>query len=143
MNKNIIVAAMLLIISSIVITSCGNDEPNNKNVPIVKLEELGFGNLKKAYPNYDLHVEGDIEAMNLTQSIQIVVTNKATGYKIVATYVEGKYIGVKNTMFHEHVAIPAIAPLGEYDFALIVADKTGLSTTYKDTITVIAPDGNE
>ena len=62
-------------------------------------------------------------------------------YEIEKNYATGKYIGVKNTEFHEHIDIPADAPLGAYHLHITVTDKEGQTATAKAHLEVIENDG--
>ena len=64
-------------------------------------------------------------------------------YEIEKNYTTGKYIGVKNTEFHEHIDIPADAPLGAYHLHFTVTDNEGQTATAKAHLEVIENDGIE
>ena len=76
----------------------------------------------------DMHLEAEIVAEGLIKRIDVEIHKEDGSFEIEKSYTEGKYIGVKNTEFHEHIDIPANAPLGEYHLHFTVTDQQGQTT---------------
>ncbi|MCR5133303.1 MAG: DUF4625 domain-containing protein [Bacteroidales bacterium] len=113
----------------------------NPSAPKITLTEVGHENGGKAEQGDDLHLEADIVAEGLIQRIHVEIHQENGSYEIEKSYTTGKYIGVKNTEFHEHIDIPADAPLGAYHLHLTVTDKEGRTATVKAHLEVIENDG--
>lgn len=126
-------------------TSCSDDDDDNEVAkPKVTLTEVGHGNGKHAHPGHDLHLEADIKAEGLIQRIDVEIHLEEGGdFEIVKSYVEGKYIGVKNTEFHEHIDIPENAPEGEYHLHFTVTDMKGKQTKVDSELEIVADDGDD
>ena len=118
---------------TITINSCGKDEPSVAK-PTITLTEVGHDNSHHAHPGHDMHLEADIVAPGTIGSIHVVIEQVGGDTKIKQDYTSGKYIGVNNTEFHEHIDIPAEAPLGKYTLHFTVADKLGQQTTVNTEI---------
>ena len=98
--------------------------------PIIERTVVGAGDSKIAYPGFDLHLEADIKAAGQIQQIKLVITPKLSGRGWVLSQVyTGRYEGLTETEFHEHLAVPEDAVVGLYDLFLIVIDKQGLKVT--------------
>src|SRR5690606_13476638 len=120
-------------------SSCEKDKDPVLKAPVIDLSEVGSGNSKKAPVGGDLHLEGDITAEALIQRIDIEIHQEGGGAcKIEKSYTEGRYMGVKQVEFHEHLDIPANAPAGEYPLHFTVTDKNGQSTTVEVEIELVA-----
>lgn len=113
----------------------------NPSAPKITLTEVGHENSGKAEQGDDLHLEADIVAEGLIKSIHVEIHRENGSYEIEKSYTEGKYVGVKNTEFHEHINIPADAPLGEYHLHLTVTDNEGQTATAEAHVEVIENDG--
>ena len=113
----------------------------NPSAPKITLTEVGHENGGKAEQGDDLHLEADIVAEGLIQRIRVEIHQENGSYEIEKNYATGKYIGVKNTEFHEHIDIPADAPLGAYHLHITVTDKEGQTATAKAHLEVIENDG--
>ncbi len=116
-------------------TSCNKEE--NPAKPTVNLTEVGHDNEKVAMRGDDLHLEADILAEGLIKRIDVEIHQENGTYGIEKSYTEGKYVGVKNVEFHEHIDIPADAPLGEYHLHFTVTDQKGQTTLAETHIDVI------
>lgn len=121
------------------LSSCKKD---NEEIPAlakpqISALEIGSGNNKTVQAGSDLHLEGDILAEALIAKIEIEVHQEGGGqYKFTKAYTDGKYIGVKNATFHEHIDVPADAPAGAYHFHFTVTDKAGNTTTVESPLTI-------
>lgn len=125
------------------LSSCKKD---NEEIPAlakpqISALEIGSGNNKTVQAGSDLHLEGDILAEALIAKIEIEVHQEGGGqYKFTKAYTDGKYIGVKNATFHEHIDVPADAPAGAYHFHFTVTDKAGNTTTVESPLTIQGTD---
>ena len=113
----------------------------NPSAPKITLTEVGHENSGKAEQGDDMHLEAEIVAEGLIKSIHVEIHKENGSYEIEKSYTTGKYIGVKNTEFHEHIGIPAEAPLGEYHLHFTVTDNEGQTATAETHVEVIANDG--
>lgn len=125
--------------------SCNDDDDDEQTAqPVVTLTEVGHSNSKHTHPGHDLHLEASILAEGTIKRIDIEIHQKGGANKIVETaYTEGKYIGVKNADFHEHLDIPADAALGEYHLHFTVTDNEGQQTTAECSIELIEDDDDD
>ncbi len=118
---------------SLSLVSCGDDDMPAK--PSITLTEVGHHNEKHAHPGYDMHLEAEVIAEGLINRIDVEIHQEHGGtYRIEKSYTDGRYIGVRNTEFHEHIDIPADAPLGEYHLHFTVTDMAGQSTTAESDV---------
>ena len=144
MKKIVFLAATVLFcVFSLVLSSCdSNDDPQPSVAkPVAALAEVGEENSKEATAGKDLHLEGDLEAEGLIARIDVTIATADCKTTIVQqSYTDGKYIGVRNTTFHEHLDIPANAAAGAYKVTLVVTDKLGQSSTFTSDLTVKALD---
>lgn len=126
MKKNIRMCLMMALVSVMALSfnSCDKEE-QTVSKPKITLTEVGHDNSKHAHPGHDLHLEAEIVAEGVIKSINVEIHQEDGSFEIEKSYVEGKYIGVKNVEFHEHIDIPANAPLGEYHLHLTVTDNEG------------------
>ncbi|GEM_PF-165756 len=138
-NINLLMLFTALLIGFL--SSCKKDDDDIPAgvKPQISALEIGSGNNKTAKAGADLHLEAEIVAEALIDKIDIEIHQEGGGsFKFSKTYTEGKYIGVKNANFHEHVDIPSEAPAGTYHFHLTVTDKAGASTTVESPLTIEA-----
>ena len=141
MKKNLVLAVVLLLgLCMFTFSSCDDDnEKEGVGKPIVNLNEVGEENSKTGIAGSDLHPEGEITAENLIKRIDIEIHQEDGGdFKIEKSFTEGKYIGVKNTHFHEHIDIPSEAPAGKYHLHFTVTDQMGQTETKESELTVKA-----
>jgi hypothetical protein len=68
---------------------------------------------------------------------------EGSGFEIEKSFTDGKYMGVKNIEFHEHIDIPVEAPLGEYHLHFTVTDKEGQQTTAECHIEIVEDDDED
>jgi len=124
-------------------TACKDDNDNSAK-PVIPLTEVGHDNSLMAHPGHDLHLEADIVAEGLIQRIDIEIHQEEKGsFEIVESFTEGKYVGIKNTEFHEHIDIPAEAPLGKYHLHFTVTDAEGQQTTAESPLTLVEGDDDD
>lgn len=128
----------LLNMSLVTFSSCSNDDDNNNPAkPLINLTEVGSENNKKGVAGSDLHLEGSIVADGLIKQIDVEIHQENGGnFKIEKSYKDGKYIGVKNADFHEHLDIPADAPAGNYHLHFTVTDQLGQTTTAESDLAI-------
>lgn len=113
--------------------------------PVISNLEIGKDNSGKAYIGGDLHIEADIVAEGKIARIALTIhpegehASHVQAQRIIAhagqplkwevdTTYTGKYAGVKNIEFHEHISVPLTAGPGEYHLYLLVVDMNGKTT---------------
>ena len=138
--KNIILTIAAVAALAFLPVSCKKDNAPAK--PVVTFTEVGHDNSKHAMRGDDMHLEAEIVAEGLIKRIDVEIHKENGGFEIEKSFTEGKYIGVKNTEFHEHIDIPADAPLGEYHLHFTVTDQAGQTVTAEEHIEVIEFDEN-
>ena len=76
---------------------------------------------------------------NITSSSKITGINvtlvKDANKKVEKSYTNNKYIGVKNTTFHEHLDLPETLTEGEYECTITVTNTEGAVKSIKEKIT--------
>jgi hypothetical protein len=134
MNTKFKTLAMLFTVAIMAIfTSCEKDDDAYPKPTIGELE-LGIGNSHVAYIGADLHIETEIVAEGLINTIEVEIhAEDGSDYEIDSLFDYSDQT-LKNTTFHKHVDIPAEFPAGEYHFHLTVIDKEGNSTTVEEDI---------
>jgi hypothetical protein len=148
--ESYILSAMLFLIFTA--TSCKKEEKTN--LPSIIITELGYENTKTAFPGSDLHMEATIVAEGKIASIIVEIHPEGehslkSGSSLLAgswgfdsTYT-GKYAGVKNTEFHEHIEIPATADTGHYHFHFILTDMEGNQSAVEEELHITIPTDRE
>lgn len=132
---------LLLGVFTLMLSSCDDDDDKPTVAkPVATLAEVGEENSKEATAGKDLHLEGELEAEGLINRIDLLITS-ADGKTTVLTksWTDGKYIGVRNTTFHEHVDIPASTPAGDYKLTFTVTDATGQSSVFNSDLKIVVP----
>ena len=131
----------LMCVFTLVLTSCGSDDDEQSAKPTITLTEVGLNNSRHVHPGHDLHLEAQVLAEALIKRIDIEIHQEGGDkFKIEKSYTDGKYVGVRNTEFHEHIDIPETAPLGEYHLHFTVTDNEGQQTTVESHIDIIEDD---
>lgn len=139
MSKKLVWGTVFILsLCLLMLASCSNDDNDeNPSKPIIHLTEIGSENSKIAVVGGDLHLEGNIVADGVIQRIDIEIhKEEGSSFKIEKSYVNGKYIGVKNADFHEHIDIPTETPEGEYHLHFTVTDKFGQATTIESELVI-------
>lgn len=132
--------ALTLSVFSLFTTSCDNNDEPNVSKPVATLAEVGEENSKTATAGKDLHLEGDLEAEGLIARIDVAVTSADGLTTVVAkSWTDGKYIGVRNTTFHEHIDISSETAAGEYVLTFTVTDKAGQSSVFRSSLKITTP----
>ena len=127
--------------SFFIFSSCSSDDDDdNPAKPTIQITELGSGhdspNDKIAYIGADAHIEATILADGLIKEIQVKVHQVDGKSEFGKVYTDTKYVGNKNTTFHEHLNIPSDAPAGKYHLHLIVVDQFGQTATAESDLTL-------
>lgn len=141
MKKNLLfTAALLFSLCMFTFSSCddNDDKKDGMGKPVIELSEVGERDSKTGTAGSDLHLEGEVTAENLIKRIDIEIHQEGGDFKIEKSFTEGKYIGIRNTHFHEHVDIPAETPAGAYHLHFSVTDQAGLTETVESALTVKA-----
>ena len=136
---------VLVCILSLGLAACSSsDDEKMPAKPVIRLTEVGHGNDKHAHPGHDLHLEASLLAEGLIKRIDVEIRQGGgISFEIKQTYTDGKYIGVRNTEFHEHIDIPANAPLGEYHLHFIVTDQHSQQTMADSHLELVDGDGDD
>lgn len=144
MNKNIRMCLVMALVSvmTVSLNSC-DKEKDNVAKPKITLTEVGHENSGHAHPGHDMHLEADVVAEGLIASINVEIHQEDGSFEIEKSYTEGKYIGVRNIEFHEHIDIPENAPLGEYHLHFTVTDKEGQQSMAETHINIVEDDGDD
>lgn len=153
MERKLFFGAMLIFSVSMLFFSSCNKDDDKPLAPTVKITELGSGhdspNDKIGYIGSEFHLEATITADGLIKEILVEVHQEngngesKRGYSFNEKFTDSKYVGLKNTTFHEHIDIPADAPEGEYHLHLMVVDQYGQSTTAESDLTIKAGHGDD
>jgi hypothetical protein len=147
--KQLIKFSILAALMAMVFISC-EKEPA---APVISEVEIGMDNSKTAYIGDDLHIDASILAAGKIARIVLTIHPEGEGahapaQKIVA-YIQGdnhwevdstytgKYAGVKNIEFHEHLEIPENAMAGHYHLHLLVVDMQGQTAELEEEITLL------
>jgi hypothetical protein len=127
-------------LSLLALSSCEKDDPTPAK-PVVTITEIGSHDSPegKVAAGDDLHLEAEIVAEGLIAKIVVEIHQEEGGsFEIERTFgADSKYAGLKNAEFHEHIDIPANAPLGEYHLHLTVTDMEGQTTTAEAELEII------
>jgi len=154
----------LAIIAFIGITlqSCSNDDdPMDFGVPVISSFEYGEGHHGEdedhdhdededhegeeayAFRGTDMHVEAEILAEATVASITLSIHShdldlgdNEVEWSFEKVYTDSNYL-VMNPEFHEHIDIPATAPVGEYHVEFVVTDENGNSTEVEGHVQVL------
>jgi len=138
--KNLLLSAMLLIAG---LSACKKENTDQETLkPTAENVEIGTANNKRALRGRDFHFNADILAATKIKDVKLVISQKpgqsyASNWKFELSWPE--YIGTKNTNIHKHFTIPAIAPEGTYDFAVIVQDENGSQLEIKEDLIILDP----
>ena len=126
----------LVLIAIFFLASCENE---NVSVPQISNFELGLENSKTAYPGDEVHVEADIIAEGKISTVEVEIHPEGLegAWEFDSLYTE--FSGLKNTTFHKHIDISAVADTGEYHFHFIVTDLEGNQTEHEDDLQILAP----
>ena len=126
-------------------TSCEKDDKVAK--PVITIHALGdgdsHGNDHTAKIGGELHIDIDIVAEGKIDKIQVRIhpegehheTGEHEEWELDTTYT--KFSGLKNTTFHEHVEIDALAEAGEYHFDFFVTDMEGNQNSAEADLQII------
>lgn len=111
---------------TIFIASCTKE---NIEAPIISDFELGVNNSNIGYIGTEIHVEGNVVAEGKIDRIEIHIhPENAPGSTWEEELVYEEFEGLKNTLFHFHLDIPASATAGTYHFHFLVIDQEGQTT---------------
>lgn len=117
-----------LLIVSLHLASCSEDEKPALPKPTVDKIEVGSGNNGVAVIGRDFHFNAEVVAGDKIDNVQIRIQqrgdesySKAWSFEITWD----QYKGAKNATVHKHFDIPEDAAEGKYDFIIIVNDENG------------------
>ncbi|MBN2764962.1 MAG: DUF4625 domain-containing protein [Paludibacteraceae bacterium] len=146
--KHLLQTFTLILIFSAILISCDKNEN-----PEITMHELGYENNKTVVAGSDLHIDAEILAPLKIAQIQLIIhsekeheyvtaqnspsiSGNSAVWEIDSIYRSG-YTGVKNTNFHEHIAVPSSVLPGHYHLHLKVTDMDGNQTIKEDEIEVL------
>lgn len=140
MKKQTLFSATLLLgLFTLIFSSCGSDDPVVAK-PTITLSEVGAENSKTGVVGHDLHLEGNIMAEGLIKTISVTIKSSAKDMSVLnVVYNSGKYIGIKNAEFHEHIDIPADFKAGDYKITMTVTDNLGQTTEASSDLKIVVP----
>ena len=147
--KTIKFFSIAMLALAFVFTSC--DE--TADLPTIDVTELGYENTKTVFAGNEFHIEAEIKAPLKIARIELTIHPEEEGehakspvlkansvivdWEFEKTYT-GKYAGVKNTEFHEHIEVPMSAPAGHYHLHITVVDMEGNTVEFEEEIEVKA-----
>lgn len=127
MKRKLFLGVILLLSANVLFFSSCEDDNDKPLAPSVKITELGSGhdspNDKIGYAGSDIHINAEITAEGLIESITLEVHQEDGDFEFHEVYTDAK--GLKSTTLHKHIDIPAEAPEGEYHLHLVVRDQHG------------------
>ncbi len=134
----------LAIIASATFTACEKDEETKSAAnPVISEFELGLNNTNTAYRGTDLHIEATIVAEGKIEKVIVDIHPEGDAtWSFTKTYTDG-FQGLKNTLFHKHIDIPAEADTGDYHFHFSVVDQAGNSTEIERDLEIKEPTDDE
>ena len=119
-------------------TACNSDE-----LPTIDFEEFGYNNEGAVSPGGEFHMDAEIVATGTIDEVSVEIHPEgehmkgvADGHEWEVDTVFAEYSGLKNATFHEHIEVPADAPLGDYHFHMIVKDMEGFTASYEAELEV-------
>jgi len=145
MLKNRPFTAVVIIFSVIFLVTSSCKKEDEPEAPVISSFELGYQNSHTAIPGGDLHLEAEIVAEGTIQWIGLIIhpegehegdhpsAYSTEPWEVDTTYT-GKYSGIKNTNFHEHIEIPATADTGSYHVHFTVTDQEGNQTALEEVL---------
>ena len=142
-NKWMIGAFALLSFFTLSLTSCDDDDKPTAVANVTFSDvEVGKENSREAMVGKDLHVECGIKSEAKIKSIEMSLIQKNGTGSAYRIYTDGKYVGVLNTKFHEHLELSAGLAAGTYHFTLTVTDANNAKKAYETDVTLKAVDAN-
>lgn len=145
-KKHLKYLSALLLSLPFILYSCNKEETES---PEIMRSELGYDNSGAAIVGEELHMEFEIDADGKVESILVEIHHEGEHKSLTFLIAElewefdslytGKYVGVRNIDFHEHIDIPLEAETGDYHFHLMVRDMEGNTASYEDELELQAP----
>ncbi len=148
--KHYLKTIVVLLAVTAVLASCEKDPA----APKISGLEIGKDNSGIAYVGGDLHIEAEIVAEAKIARIVLTIhpeeehahhapiqrvisiSEHSTHWEVDTTYT-GKYAGVKNIEFHEHIKVPLYAETGDYHLHLLVVDMDGKTAEVEEEFSVV------
>ncbi len=141
---------LLTLIAVLTLVSC----ESKLNPPVISNVEIGIDNSQMAYLGGDLHLEAEIIAEAKIDRIVLTIHPESEGEHVdamktvsilqseeweVDSIYTGKYSGVLNTTFHEHISVPTTAVAGDYHLHLQVIDMEGNTSEIESELVLDFP----
>ncbi len=132
-----------MVLSSILMSSCENDQEPILPMPTLENVEVGLNNNEIGIIGRDFHVNADIIAGDKIDLVKVKMLpiegeNYTSPWKFELTWEQ--YKGAKNTNLHKHFTIPEDAVEGRYDFIIVIQDENGTTLEEKRAINIYAPE---
>lgn len=138
MNTKIKTMAAILAATSIIFFNSCDDDDDSGAKPEIQLNEVGLENSKIGVIGSDLHVEAQIVAEGLINTVKVEIHPEGSGtWEFDSIYTE--FSDLKNTEFHKHIDIPLTADAGDYHLHFIVVDKLGNESTEESELKIQEP----
>ena len=149
--KSMLKPLAIIAFLGVALQSCSSDDDGTDAVaaPVIANFEFGEGSAHStdqvAYKGSDLHLEAEITAEGVVQSISIDIHldeveagEGEVDWDYEQTWTDADYL-VINPTFHEHIDIPTNIPAGEYHIELVVTDALGNTTEIEGHIQILDP----
>lgn len=139
-----LIIPLLLLFAGLIFSSCDVNNEDSPTLPGIEGEvEIGLGNNGIGIIGEDFHLEMDVIAGDLLESVQVKLEQREAqtyshDWSFEITW--DQYAGVKNANVHKHFDIPEDAAEGEYDFIIVVNDQNGSQLEEVRTITLYHPE---
>ncbi|MBL3658613.1 DUF4625 domain-containing protein [Fulvivirga sediminis] len=142
-NKQLLLRARLFLVALVCFSTfmaCSDDDDDTPSLPAPTITDFEYGKGSShstgqvGYKGSNLHTEAKIVAEASVKSITLTIhghdlkiADGEVEWDFEKVFTDEKYL-VKNPTFHEHIAIPANIPSGEYHITLLVTDQAGKTT---------------
>lgn len=114
--------------------SCNNNDNSKNSIPEIHTLEVGVSNNLLGYVGSDLHIEAEILADALIQTVEIKIFKENGNWDLYLIYDE--FTNQRNAYFHKHIDIPSGTEIGDYHFLFIVKDQEGNKTQQEVVIEI-------
>ena len=130
----------ILLVLLLLSAACSNDDVQNVSLPEINQLEVGASDEQTAYIGSDLHIEAEVLADGLVETIEIEMHSNDTQWEFHHTFTE--FSGQRNVHFHKHIDIPQEAEPGSYHFHFTVTDQQGQTASEEVDLTLLYIEDN-